>query len=139
MDKKVYPPSKPPRVSVPVSAEVLVVFERLAKAGNTSTGRAMAEWMGDTIEAAEYLATTMERARAAPKIVVREMHAYALGLADETAKLMDDIRARGKADRATDSAAPRPVRPSQSESTPPSNTGVTITKATTRTYKKRVS
>lgn len=96
MDKTLSPPSKPPRVSVPVSAEVLEVFQRLAKAGNMSTGKAMAEWLGDTVEAAEYMAATMERARAAPKIVMREIHAYALGLADETGELMRDLAKKGK-------------------------------------------
>ena len=63
MDKELSPPTKPPRVSVPVTEEVLLVFQRLAKAGNMSTGRAIAEWLGDTVEAAEYMASTMERAR----------------------------------------------------------------------------
>jgi hypothetical protein len=45
MVKTLTPPSKPPRVSVPVSAETLAVFQRLAKAGNLSTGSAIAEWL----------------------------------------------------------------------------------------------
>jgi hypothetical protein len=105
MDKNLSPPTKPPRISVPVSAEVLQVFKRLAKAGNMSTGGAIAEWLADTVEAAEYMAATMERARAAPKVVMREMHAYALGLADETGQLMRDIAKKGEKDR-----APRRVR-----------------------------
>ena len=60
----------------------------------------MAEWLTDTIEAAEFMAQTVERARAAPKVVVREMHAYALGLADETGQLIRDIAEKGKASRA---------------------------------------
>jgi len=75
------PTSKPPRVSVPVSADVLAVFERLAKAGNMSTGRAMAEWLADTVEAAELMASTMERARAAPKVVTAEVCEVQGGLA----------------------------------------------------------
>ena len=106
MDKTLSPPSKPPRVSVPVTDDVLQVFQRLAKAGNMSTGRAMAEWLADTVEAAEYMASTMERARAAPKIVMREMHAYALGLADETGDLMRSLAEKGVADRAKAGAAP---------------------------------
>lgn len=104
MDKNITPPSKPPRVSVPLTDEVLQVFQRLAKAGNMSTGRAIAEWLGDTVEAAEYMAATMERARAAPKVVMREMHAYALGLADETGDLIRTISKKGKEDRAARSA-----------------------------------
>lgn len=128
MDKTLSPPSKPPRVSVPVTGEVLRVFERLAKAGNMSTGRAIAEWLGDTVEAAEYLASTMERARAAPKVVMREMHAYALGLADETGQLMRDLAKKGEADRAgvgRDAPAPALTRSGGLSATlPPSgNTG----------------
>ena len=123
MDKTLPPPSKPPRVSVPVTGEVLRVFERLAKAGNMSTGRAIAEWLGDTVEAAEYLASTMERARAAPKVVMREMHAYALGLADETGQLMRDIAKKGEADRASASALAGASGRAPTPSPPSGNTG----------------
>jgi hypothetical protein len=130
MDKELSPPTKPPRISVPVSDEVLQVFQRLAKAGNMSTGRAIAEWLSDTVEAAEYMAATMERARAAPKVVMREMHAYALGLADETGELMRTLAEKGKADRAKASGALARKRSAGerddglSEATPPPcNTG----------------
>jgi hypothetical protein len=102
MSKTNTPPTKPPRVSVPVSAEVLAIFERLAKAGNMSTGRAMAEWLADTVEAAELMASTMERARAAPKIVTAELHAMMLGMADQTKELADKYAKMGKRDRETD-------------------------------------
>ena len=107
MDKNITPPTKPPRVSVPVSAEVLEVFQRLAKAGNMSTGKAMAEWLGDTVEAAEFMAATMEKARAAPKVVMREMHAYALGLADETGEMIRQISRKGELERAQASVVAR--------------------------------
>ena len=87
MTKTISPPSRPPRVSVPIDGETLVVFERLAKAGNMSTGRAMAEWLKDTVEAAELMASTMERARAAPKVVTAELHAMMLGMAEQTKEL----------------------------------------------------
>ena len=107
MDKNITPPTKPPRVSVPVSAEVLEVFQRLAKAGNMSTGKAMAEWLGDTVEAAEFMAATMEKARAAPKVVMREMHAYALGLSDETGEMIRQISRKGELERAQANAVAR--------------------------------
>lgn len=142
MDKKLSPPQKPPRVSVPLSAEVLEVFQRLAKAGNMSTGRAIAEWLSDTVEAAEYMATTMERARAAPKLVMKEIHAYALGLADETGDLMRHLADKGKAERAkaSDTQARRRsagVRGAGlSESAPPScNTGGKVPKNTGERHK----
>jgi hypothetical protein len=64
-----------------------------------SISKAMGEWLGDTIEAADFMATKIEQARAAPKIVMQEMHAYALGLADETGALMERVRAEGRAAR----------------------------------------
>jgi len=119
MTKTLSPPTKPPRVSVPVSDEVLVTFKRLAKAGNMSTGAAIAEWLADTVEAAEFMATKMEQARAAPKVVMREMHAYALGLADETGELMRTMAEKGEADRARS----RAQRPATGQRPPSCNTG----------------
>lgn len=92
MNKTLSTPTKAYRISVPVAPDVLAIFERLAKAGNMSTGRAMAEWLGDTVEAAELMASTMERARAAPKIVTAELHAMMLGMADQTKELQDKFR-----------------------------------------------
>ena len=124
MDKTLPPPTKPPRVSVPVSEEVLQVFQRLAAASGTSTGKAMAEWLADTVEAAEFMAQTLERARAAPKVVMREMHAYAMGLADETGELMRNIAKRAEADRAGGRASGAPHASTGGQPIPPScNTG----------------
>lgn len=106
------------RLTIPVSKEVHATFQRLAKASGSSIGRAMGDWLGDTLEAAEFMAETMERARAAPKIVMQEMHAYALGLADETGTLLNDIRKKAQTQRvrqpdgggrAAAGPSPRPV------------------------------
>ena len=59
---------------------------------------------------------------------MQEMHAYALGLADETGALLDKVRKEGqKARRGREPTVLRllPRRP-------PSNTGVTTTKTRTR-------
>lgn len=77
------------RLTIPVDIDVHGIFQRLAKAGNMSTGRAMGEWLRDTVEAAELMASTMERARAAPKVVTAELHAMMLGMADQTKELSD--------------------------------------------------
>lgn len=87
-----------------------------------SLSRAVGEWLGDTVEAAQFMATKMEQARAAPAIVMREMHAYALGLADETGEMMRTIAAKGEADRAR-SRAQRPA----AGQTPSCNTGGKVT------------
>lgn len=85
----------------------------------------MGEWLLDTIDAAQFMAETMEKARAAPKLVAQELHAYALGLGDETGELLKRMREKGRTAGGTDAGAParRPAGP-----TPPSNTGVTTTK-----------
>jgi len=59
----------------------------------------MGEWLADTLEAAQFTAQKMEQARAAPRIVAREMHAYALGLTDETGSLIESLRAVGRTPR----------------------------------------
>lgn len=61
-----------------------------------STGRAIAEWLADTVEAAQFMALKVEQARAAPRIVMQELHAYALGMADETGALLDKVREKGR-------------------------------------------
>lgn len=123
-------PTKNVRLTITVSPEVHQVFQRLAKASSMPTGRAMGDWLGDTIAAAELMAKSMERARAAPKLVAQELHAYALGLGDETGELLRRMREKGEQDRAGDRAklAPHedPAR-SAPAPTPPSNTGVTTT------------
>lgn len=125
------------RVTVPVRQDVLETFQRLAKAGSISTGRAMGEWLADTIEAAEFMAEKMEQARAAPRIVAREMHAYALGLADETGALIDRVREKGQAERAQGQRL-RDRAPAPEGSTPrPVIRGGKSTKATSSTRGKK--
>lgn len=117
------PTPKNVRLTITVTPEVHAAFQRLATAGSMSISRAMGEWLGDTVEAAEFMATKMEQARAAPGLVMREMHAYALGLVDETNSLMDQVKAKGRESRdgGTSVAALRPRTPAP---TPPSsNTG----------------
>ncbi len=117
------------RLTITVTPEVHATFTRLANASGMSLGRAMGEWLGDTIDAADYLAQTVEKARESPKLVARELHAYALGLADETGTLMAELRNRGRTDGR--GAAARPV--SVPKTIPPSgNTGGKGPKSTTK-------
>lgn len=115
------------RLTIPVSAEVHSTFQRLAKAGNMPIGRAMGEWLGDTLDAATFMAQTMEKARAAPKLVAQELHAYALGLGDETKELMNHLREKGREAGTRTVSEARPAARSPAH-TPPSNTGVTSNK-----------
>lgn len=108
------------RLTITVSPEVHETFSRMAKAGGMSISRCMGEWLGDTLDAATFTAQKMEEARAAPRLVVREMHSYALGLMDETKELMDKI---GKGERTRPGQA-RPGLDASGLASPPScNTG----------------
>jgi hypothetical protein len=114
------------RLTISVSPETHATFTRLAAAGSMSISRAMGDWLADTGDAAEFTAKKMEEARAAPKVVMREMHAYALGLADQTSAVLEHMRSadakRTAGAPARDArSAPRPA--GRSASPPPSNTG----------------
>lgn len=121
-------PSPTLRVSVPITPEVHEAFKRLATATGMSTGKAMGDWLADTLEAVEFMAEKVQQARAAPKIVMREMHAYALGLADETGALLERVSEKGKAER---SAASARAPAASASRPPPSNTGGKGTKTGT--------
>ena len=109
--------TKEVRLTIPVSAEVHEAFTRIAKATKMPVGRAMGEWLGDTIEAAQLMAEKLEQARAAPRLVMQEMHAYALGLADETGALLDKVRKEGQKAREGRARADRPA--TAAPTTPP--------------------
>lgn len=112
------------RLTITVSSEVHQTFQRFAKAASMPVGRAMGEWLGDTLDAANFTAQKMEEARAAPALVARELHSYALGITDETTSLMQKMREEGTARRAAGHAK-RATQGGGTAPTPPSNTGVT--------------
>lgn len=131
MNKQLSPPTKFLRVTVPVSEEVHDVFKRLAKVSSMSTGKTMGEWLRDTVEAAELMVSTMERARAAPKIVTAELHAMMLGLTEETKALSDRFAKIGIAERSARGSASAP-----STAIPPSsNTGGKLPRVNTKVPK----
>ena len=105
------------RLTISVSPEVHAAFTRLAAVSNSSIGREMGDFLGETVDAVQFIAGKMEEARAAPGIVAREMHAYALGLADETGALMAQMRKAGAAVRTASAGRPGASVP------PSSNTG----------------
>lgn len=79
------------RVTVPVTAEVHETFKRLAEVSGVSVGKAMGEWLQDTMEAAQAMADMMEKARLQPKLALREMQAYTLGLSDMTQEILQGL------------------------------------------------
>lgn len=92
-----------------MSPEVLEAFQRLAKASGMSTGRAMGDWLADTMEGAEFMAHTLEKARAAPRLAVQEMQAMVLGVGDDLAALMAKMRKEGKGHPARGDAVAPPA------------------------------
>jgi len=121
---------KPVRLTISVTPEVHAAFERLSAASGLSMSKCMGDWLGDTLDAIEYTATMVEKARSAPKMVMQELHAYALGMADETQALLKTMRQKVGAEGGNDgkrSAADR------LGSVPPScNTGGKLSKANTQ-------
>ena len=109
------------RLTISVSPAVHETYTRMAHASSMSVSRCMGDWLADTLDAAQHVTRLMEKARAAPKVVAREMHAYALGLADETTALMDKLREKGAGGAA---AGRSPAGAAVAVRTPPpSNTG----------------
>ena len=80
------------RVMVPITPEVQAVFERLAAAQGCTMGRAISEWLTDTLEGAAAIADLVEKARREPIAAMRQMHSYALGLGDMTTEILDGLR-----------------------------------------------
>lgn len=104
-------PSPEVRLTIPVSAEVHQTFTRISKAGGIPVGRAMGEWLADTLDAAAFMAEKMEQARSAPKLVAMELHSYALGLSDMTKDLMAALKKQAAAE-------PEPEPPHRTGSAP---------------------
>ena len=57
---------KPIRLTISVTPEVHAAFTRLSAASGQSMSSCMGEWLGDTLDAVEYTATLMEKARTVP-------------------------------------------------------------------------
>ena len=125
------------RVTVPVTPEVHEAFKRIADVMGVSVGRAMGDWLQDTLDAAQFMGQTVAKAREAPKVVAQELHAYALGLGDMTKDLLDDLREKS---RQGPGGGPRSAggsaRPLAAPDTPPSNTGVNRPRAGSKRPKK---
>ena len=123
---------KPVRVTVPVRPEVLAAFQRLAAAQGVSTGKAMGEWLADTMEGVDALVDLLEKARKAPKLAAREIHSYALGLTDLTSELLEEVSKRSR------KGVPGPARGtvraagSAAEGAPPRGEGAAARKAAAR-------
>lgn len=114
-------PTQNIRLTITVTPEVHAVYQRLAASTSSSLGKTMGEWLESTIEGAQFMAGKMEQARSTPALVMREIHAYAQGVADETGTIVERMRQKGREDR---SALARDAHGGRPGPTPrPSNTG----------------
>ena len=93
------PDRKQIRVTVPIDVSVHQEFVRMASASGSSVGRCMGEWLEDSVEAIQFMTQKIEEARAAPQKVMRELHAYALGITDKTETLLQSARTKAVNDR----------------------------------------
>lgn len=94
------PPSPTPdniRLTITVTPEVHAAFSRMAEVSGLSLGRCMGDWMADTLEGVQMVTNQLQRAREAPRAVIREMRQEVLGILDEADQLVADARA-GKFD-----------------------------------------
>lgn len=85
------------RLTISVTPESHEVFTRMAEAAGISLGKCMGDWLHDTIDGAQFVALQMEKARKAPKVVMREMQALAQGLVAEVNEHAETMRKSGPA------------------------------------------
>lgn len=115
--------SKNVRLTISVSPEVHQTFVRLAAATGGSISKSMGDWLHDTLESAQFMADKIEQARSAPKAAMAELHAYALGLSDDTGALMARLSAGDRTPLRQRAALPQGREGSGTTSPPSSNTG----------------
>ena len=96
MAKPPSPSTERIRLTISVTPEVHAAFQRMAEVSGMSIGRAMGEWLGDTLEGVEFITGQLAKAREAPRQVVKEMRQGLLGMIDESDQLLADLRS-GKA------------------------------------------
>jgi ABC-type transporter Mla subunit MlaD len=86
------PTSKPIRVTVPVTPEVLALFQRLSKAAGQSVGRAMGQWLEETRDGLEPMIDILEQHKKAPKKAIQSLQLYAGTLTDLSDDLFDKVK-----------------------------------------------
>jgi len=91
---------KPIRVTVPVSPEVLALFQRLSQVSGVSVGRSMGQWLDETREGLAPMIDIVEKSRTAPKTAIRSLQRYASTLQDISDDLFDKVKHMDKGEAA---------------------------------------
>ena len=132
------PTPKNIRVTVPVSPEVLALFQRFSKVAGQSVGRVMAEWLEETKAGIVPMIEILEQHKKAPMKAIQTLQNYAGTLTDLSQDLFAKVAVMERDDAALASAADSARRAIQHAEkrvrdplTPPSsNTGGKGTKTT---------
>jgi hypothetical protein len=85
------------RVTVPVPPHVLEAFRELAAVQGVSVGKAMGEWLTDTLDGVNAMVQLLAKAKRAPHLAVRQLSGYAMGLSELTSELLEEVRRDSKA------------------------------------------
>jgi hypothetical protein len=129
------PTPKNIRVTVPVTPDVLAMFQRLSEVAGKSVGRLMGEWLEETRDGLEPMIEIVSSFKTAPKAAVDALQLRANMVAEMAKEAVDQAMSLGPdgiripaADRARlaphESAAGTPVSIGKRGLTPPSsNTG----------------
>lgn len=102
------------RLTISVTSEVHEVFTRMAEVSGVSLSKCMGDWLADTVEGAQFVTHKVQEAKKAPRRVMREMHAFAQGLASEVGEAAEALRRPGE----------RSATGRRSAGAPSSNTGL---------------
>ena len=79
------------RMTVPVPEHVREAFQRLAAAQGCSVGKAMGDWLTDTVEAAEAMAGVLSDVRARPRKAIMKINSYAQSISGATDEVIQMI------------------------------------------------
>ncbi len=93
------------RVTVPVSPEVLELFQRFSKLSGQSVGRSMGSWLEETKDGIAPMMDIMEHHKKAPMKAIQSLQAYAGTLTDLTGDLFDKVAHMDRGTEQLESAA----------------------------------
>ena len=77
-------PSRPHRISVPVTPEVLAKFERFSKVSGLSVSKSIGDWLRDTVQGLDAMVDILETHKSRPAQAMDMLGRYAAALQDMT-------------------------------------------------------
>jgi hypothetical protein len=104
------PPHTQKRVTVPVSLDVLQAFQELASVSGVSTGKAMGDWLADTLDGVSLMTDLLRKAKEAPRLAALEIQAYGRGISGLADDILHDLRAKSSGASAASEVGGAPPR-----------------------------